>query len=290
MGVGPLLDQDDARQDQGRNPHRFLEERLHVDARAPVEMQARLRRALRNHEFRLHYQPQLSLSERRIIGMEALIRWRDEQGGNIAPAAFIPVAEMSGLVIPIGQWVLEEACRQAVAWRRAGLPALLVCVNLSAVQFARGDIVEAVKQALRKSTLPADRLQLEIAESVLLHETDRALPTLQALEQLGVTLSIDDFGSGHSSLAYLKRLPVHKLKIAHRLVKQLAASREDAAIVRAIIQLGQTLGLEVIAEGVEVEAQLKFLKASGCNQVQGFLISRPLAAEEFPEFLRRPVR
>ncbi len=276
--------------DEGRNTHRFFNERMNLDALARVEMQTRLRQALRNNEFRLHYQPQLSLAERRIIGMEALIRWRNEQGENIPPASFIPVAEKSGLIIPIGQWVLEEACRQAVAWREAGLPPLLVAVNLSVVQFSRGDIIEAVKQALRKSGLPPEALELEITESVLLHETDTALRTLQTLKDMGVTLSIDDFGTGYSSLAYLKRLPVHKLKIAHPFVKQLASSREDAAIVRAIIQLGQTLGLEVIAEGVEVEAQLKFLKANGCNLVQGFLISRPLAAEDFPEFLRRPLR
>ncbi len=276
--------------DEGRNTHRFFNERMNLDALARVEMQTRLRQALRNNEFRLHYQPQLSLAERRIIGMEALIRWRNEHGEDIPPASFIPVAEKSGLIIPIGQWVLEEACRQAVAWSEAGLPPLLVAVNLSVVQFSRGDIVEAVKRTLRASRLPPERLELEITESVLLHDTDTALETLQALKDMGVTLSIDDFGTGYSSLAYLKRLPVHKLKIAHPFVKQLASSREDAAIVRAIIQLGQTLGLEVIAEGVEVDAQLKFLKANGCNLVQGFLISRPLAAEDFPEFLRRPLR
>jgi EAL domain-containing protein (putative c-di-GMP-specific phosphodiesterase class I) len=276
--------------DQGRNTFRFFNERMNLDAIARVEMQTRLRAALRNDEFRLHYQPQLRLSDRRIIGMEALIRWRGEDGQNIPPADFIPVAEKSGLIIPIGQWVLDEACRQAVAWRAAGLPELLIAVNLSVVQFARGNIVEAVGAALLKSQLPPNLLELEITESVLLHDTDSALKTLHALKALGVKLSIDDFGTGYSSLAYLKRMPVDKLKIAHPFVKELASSRQDAAIVRAIIQLGHTLELEVIAEGVELEAQLRFLRANGCNLVQGFLISRPVSAEEFPELFRRQSR
>jgi diguanylate cyclase (GGDEF)-like protein/PAS domain S-box-containing protein len=276
--------------DQGRNTFRFFNERMNLDAIVRVEMQTRLRAALKHDEFRLHYQPQLRLSDRRIIGMEALIRWRSEDGQNIPPADFIPVAEKSGLIIPIGQWVLDEACRQAVAWRAAGLPELLIAVNLSVVQFARGNIVEAVGAALRKSQLPPHLLELEITESVLLHDTDSALKTLHALKALGVKLSIDDFGTGYSSLAYLKRMPVDKLKIAHPFVKELASSRQDAAIVRAIIQLGHTLELEVIAEGVELEAQLRFLRANGCNLVQGFLISRPVSAEEFPELFRRHPR
>jgi diguanylate cyclase (GGDEF)-like protein/PAS domain S-box-containing protein len=276
--------------DEGRNIHRFFNERMNRDALARVEMQGRLRQALRNQQFQLHYQPQLRVHDRRIIGMEALIRWRGEDGQQIPPATFIPVAEKSGLIIPIGQWVLEEACRQAMVWHQSGLPPLLVAVNLSAVQFARGEVIEAVKLALGKSGLPAEQLELEITESVLLHETDNTLETLHTLRKLGVKLSIDDFGTGYSSLAYLKRLPVDKLKIAHPFVKQLASSREDAAIVRAIIQLGQTLGLDVIAEGVEVEAQLRFLKANGCNLVQGFLISRPLAAEDFPGLFQRHSR
>jgi diguanylate cyclase (GGDEF)-like protein/PAS domain S-box-containing protein len=272
---------------QGRNTFRFFNERMNLDAVERVELQTRLRAALRHQAFRLHYQPQVRVQDRRIIGAEALIRWRAEDGEMIPPARFIPVAEKSGLIIPIGQWVLEEACRQAVIWRESGLPELLVAVNLSVVQFARCDIVEAVTTALHKSGLPAEWLELEITESVLLHDTDSVLETLHALKRLGVKLSIDDFGTGYSSLAYLKRLPVDKLKIAHPFVKQLASSREDAAIVRAIIQLGHTLQLEVIAEGVEVEGQLKFLRANGCNLIQGYLISPPVAAEEFPALLGR---
>lgn len=274
--------------DGGRNTYRFFNERMNLDALARVEMQTRLRHALRNKAFRLHYQPQLQLSDRRIVAVEALMRWRDADGQDVPPGTFIPVAERSGLIIPMGRWVLEEACRQAESWRQAGLGSVMVAVNLSVVQFARGDVVQDVSEALRSSGLPATLLELEITETVLLQETDSALRTLQALKDLGVRLSIDDFGTGYSSLAYLKRLPVHKLKIAHPFVKQAASSREDAAIVRAIIQLGHTLGLEVIAEGVEVQAQLEFLRGNGCDLVQGYLISRPLPAEELPRLLRLP--
>jgi diguanylate cyclase (GGDEF)-like protein/PAS domain S-box-containing protein len=272
---------------QGRNTYRFFNERMNLDVMDRVEMQTKLRAALRNQDFRLHYQPQVRVRDGRIIGAEALIRWRGEDGEMIPPARFIPVAEKCGLIIPIGEWVLEEACRQAVAWREAGLPPLLMAVNLSVVQFARGDIVETVTAALRKSGLAAEMLELEITESVLLHDTDAVLETLHALKRLGVRLSIDDFGTGYSSLAYLKRLPVDKLKIAHPFVKQLASSREDAAIVRAIIQLGHTLQLDVIAEGVEVEGQLKFLRSNGCNLIQGYLVSPPVSAQEFPTLLGR---
>ena len=278
MGVGPLLDQDDARQDQGRNPHRFLEERLHVDARAPVEMQARLRRALRNHEFRLHYQPQLSLSERRIIGMEALIRWRDEQGGNIAPAAFIPVAEMSGLVIPIGQWVLEEACRQAVAWRRAGLPALLVCVNLSAVQFARGDLVETVAATLAKTGLEASHLDLEVTESVLMQDIRETSRQLKELKALGVSVSLDDFGTGYSSLSYLEELPIDNLKIDRRFVQRMNGADNTRTLVESIVGLAHGLGMRAVAEGVETRVQLQHLKAMGCDRAQSFMLGGPAPA------------
>jgi diguanylate cyclase (GGDEF)-like protein/PAS domain S-box-containing protein len=273
--------------DQGRNTCRFFNERMNLDAVERVEMQSKLRAALRAQEFRLHYQPQVRVRDGAIIGAEALIRWRTEDGEMIPPGRFIPVAEKSGLIIPIGQWVLEEACRQAMAWQAAGLPDFVVAVNLSVVQFARGDVVEAVRTALQTSGLAPQRLELEITESVLLHDTDAALETLRALKKLGVTLSIDDFGTGYSSLAYLKRLPVDKLKIAHPFVKQLASSREDAAIVRAIIQLGHTLQLEVIAEGVEVEGQLRFLRTNGCNLIQGFLVSPPVSAQDFPQLLAR---
>jgi len=267
--------------DSGRNTYRFFNEQMNRDATERLQTQANLRDALKNGEFRLHYQPQIRLSDGRIVGAEALIRWQRPDGDLVAPGRFIAAAEQSGLIIQIGQWVLNEACRQAVAWRNAGLPDLVVSVNLSVVQFRRSNLLHDVTMALAGSGLPAERLELELTESVLLHDTDAALQTLLALKRIGVKLAIDDFGTGYSSLSYVKRPPVDKLKIDRSFVHELGESAEDAAIVRAIIQLGHTLQLEVVAEGVETRAQLDFLGANGCDQVQGFLVGRPLPAAEF---------
>jgi len=272
--------------DGGRNTYRFFDEQMNRDTIERLQTQASLRSALKNGEFTLHYQPLVQLSDGRIVGVEALIRWRRD-GELVLPGKFISAAEQGGLIIPIGEWVLDQACRQAVAWREAGLPQLAVAVNLSAVQFRRGNIVQAVAAALERSRLPATLLELELTESVLLHDTETAMQTLGALKKLGVKLSVDDFGTGYSSLSYLKRMAVDKLKIDQTFVRQLAQSPEDAAIVRAIVQLGHTLQLQVVAEGVETEAQLEFLKANGCDQIQGYCISRPMPAEEFAQFLRR---
>ncbi|HEX4585810.1 MAG TPA: EAL domain-containing protein [Burkholderiaceae bacterium] len=268
--------------DSGRNVYRFFDEQMNRDVLERLQMQASLRCALKNEEFRLYYQPQLRLRDGRIIGMEALVRWQRADGRLVQPGEFIAVAEQSGLIIPIGQWVLNEACRQAMQWRQAGLPELVVAVNLSVAQFRRGNIPEAVKAALQRSGLPPASLELELTESVLLHDTETALETLRALKKIGVKLSIDDFGTGYCSLAYLKRLAVNKLKIDRSFMRELAESAEDAAIVRAIIQLGHTLELEVVAEGVETDAQLAFLRANGCDQIQGYLISHPLPPAQFP--------
>ena len=267
--------------DSGRNTYRFFDEEMNREAISRLQTQANLRSALKNDEFRLYYQPQIRLSDGRVVGAEALIRWQRPNGDLVAPGKFIPAAEQSGLIIPIGQWVLNEACRQAVEWRKAGLPDLVVSVNLSAVQFRRGNLLQAVPMALKRSGLPPELLELELTESVLLHDTEAALETLRALKKIGVKLAIDDFGTGYSSLSYIKRLAVHKLKIDGSFVRGLGESIEDAAIVRAIIQLGHTLELEVVAEGVESDAQLKFLKENGCDQVQGYRVGRPVPPEEF---------
>lgn len=272
--------------DSGRNTFRFFNEQMSVDAVARVGLQASLRRALQQHEFLLHYQPQVDARSGRIVGMEALIRWQRPDGTLMPPADFIPTAERSGLIIPIGEWVLNEACRQAMVWRAKLAPQLVIAVNLSVVQFARGNIVEAVLAALNASGLPPQALELELTESVLLRDTDVALQTISSLKNIGVRLAIDDFGTGFSSLAYVKRLTVDKLKIEHSFVKEMVEKPQDAAIVRAIIQLAHTLQLEVIAEGVETAAQLVALRGYGCDQIQGFLISRPLPADEIPWVLQ----
>jgi diguanylate cyclase (GGDEF)-like protein len=272
--------------DSGRNAYSFFASGMNVDALAHMQLQGRLRKALKNEEFLLHYQPQLDIASGRIIGVEALVRWQPPEGPLVPPGSFIPVAEQSGLIIALGEWVLFEACRQAAAWQAAGLPPIVIAVNLSALQFRRGNILATVTAALARSGLPARYLELELTESILLQDVDAAMTTLHRLKDLGVQLSIDDFGTGYSSLSYLKRLAVDKLKIDQSFVRDLATDADDAAIVRAIVQLGHTLQLTVIAEGVETQRQLAFLTEYGCDEAQGYLFSRPLPADAIEPLLR----
>ena len=272
--------------DSGKSAYSFFASGMNVDALAHMQLQGRLHKALKNEEFLLHYQPQLDIASGRIIGVEALVRWQPPEGPLVPPGSFIPVAEQSGLIIALGEWVLLEACRQAAAWQAAGLPPIVVAVNLSALQFRRGNILDTVTTALARSGLPARWLELELTESILLQDVDAAMTTLHSLKDLGVQLSIDDFGTGYSSLSYLKRLAVDKLKIDQSFVRDLATDADDAAIVRAIVQLGHTLQLTVIAEGVESERQLAFLSDYGCDEAQGYLFSRPLSATAVEPLLR----
>jgi diguanylate cyclase (GGDEF)-like protein/PAS domain S-box-containing protein len=272
--------------DSGRDTYRFFSEKMNLDAQEQLHLQGQLRNALKHQEFLLHYQPQIDIANGRIVGAEALVRWQHPELGLIAPGKFIPLAERSGLVIPMGEWVLNEACRQAQQWRANGSP-LVMAVNLSALQFRRGNLLETVSNALKLSGLPAELLELELTESILLHDIDVAIKTLHSLKELGVKLSIDDFGTGYSSLSYLKRLAVNKLKVDQSFVRDLAEDADSAAIVRAIIQLGHTLQLTVIAEGVENDAQLAFLRNYGCDEVQGYLFSRPVPANEFAKLFEK---
>ncbi|MFA6015156.1 MAG: EAL domain-containing protein [Gallionellaceae bacterium] len=266
--------------DSGRDTYRFFSEKMNMDAQEQLHLQGQLRNAVKNQEFLLHYQPQIDIASGRIIGAEALVRWQHPELGLIPPGKFIPLAERTGLVIPMGEWVLFEACRQAQLWREGG-HALVMAVNLSALQFKRGNLLETVSGALKQSGLPAEFLELELTESILLQDVDVAIKTLRILKEMGVKLSIDDFGTGYSSLSYLKRLAVNKLKIDQSFVRDLVEDSDSAAIVKAIIQLGHTLQLTVIAEGVETDAQLAFLRNNACDEVQGYLYSRPVPAGEF---------
>jgi len=270
--------------DNGRETYHFFAATMNVDALARMQLHSNLRKAVKNQEFLLHYQPQIDIATGAIVGAEALVRWQRPDEGLIAPGRFIPLAEESGLIVQIGEWVLNEACRQAKAWMDEGMASLVVAVNLSAQQFRRGDIVETVARALDRSGLPPANLELELTESILLQETGEVVETLHKLKKLGVHLSIDDFGTGYSSLSYLKRLAVDKLKIDQSFVRDLAHDADDAAIVKAVIQLGQALQLRVIAEGVETPEQLAFLREYGCHEAQGYLITRPLPAAEFVGF------
>ena len=271
--------------ESGRNTHRFHTDQMNIDAVEYLRMHNGLRHALERGEFVLHYQPQISLATGAVLGAEALIRWHHPELGMLPPGRFISVAEESGLIVPIGDWVLREACRQAVAWRKAGLPELLIAVNLSTVQFKRGDVLKSVTQALAESGLDPALLELELTESILIKDTEKVLATLQRLKSLGVKLSIDDFGTGYSSLSYLKRFNVDKLKIDQSFVRDMADDPNDAAIVRAIIQMAKSLNLTTIAEGVEDERQLALLRLQHCDEVQGYYFARPMPADEFENFM-----
>ena len=260
----------------GRAGFRFHRSGSHDDeVRKRVRLDHAMRQALAQHRFRLHYQPQVDLASGRMIGCEALIRWKDAHYGDISPGDFIPVAEASGFIVQIGDWVLSEAVAQAARWLAAGQP-VPVSINVSALQFQQAGFVARVAQALADAQLPPALLELELTESILVRDAAEALERLQALAGLGVRLAIDDFGTGYSSLAYLKRFPLDALKIDRRFVRGLPADESDVAIVRAIVQMAHALGLSVVAEGVELPAQRDFLAQIGCNTYQGFLFAPAL--------------
>ena len=264
----------------GSNNLRFHQQRADGDLRSHMQLDHAMRQALASHRFRLHYQPQIDLASGEVVGAEALIRWRDPELGEVPPGRFIPVAEDTGFIIAIGDWVLEQATRQAAAWAAEGRT-LTVAVNVSALQFRQNGFVDRVADVLRAHALPAQRLELELTESILVRDADEALQRLQALAALGVRLSIDDFGTGYSSLSYLKRCPIQRLKIDRSFIRGLPADASDAALVRAIVQMAQAMQLQVVAEGVETEPQRAFLLAAGCDEFQGFLFAPALDALSF---------
>lgn len=271
----------------GRDSYRFFEPAMNAAIAERMRLEHDLRQALARQELFLNYQPQYDALSGRMVGVEALIRWRHPQDGMIPPSRFIPIAEETGLIINIGEWVLEEACRQNAAWQAEGCGPLTVAVNLSALQLALPSLPAKVSAVLERNGLDPLLLELEITESVLMHDTDRALRVLGELREIGIKISIDDFGTGYSSLNYLKRLPLDTLKIDQSFVRDLPDDSNDVAITQAIIAISSKLGLAVIAEGVETQAQYEFLRANGCNQVQGFYFSRPRPPEEIPEAFNR---
>ena len=245
-----------------------------------------LRRALERHELELHYQPKVDVGNGATTGMEALVRWRHPERGLVLPSDFIPLAEETGLIIPIGQWVLREACRQNKAWQDQGLPPLRIAINISAAQLRHEDLADSVALALRETGLEPKYLEIEITESVVMQNASTALITLDRLSHMGIHLAVDDFGTGYSSLSYLNRFPINTLKIDGSFIRDLSSDRNDAVIVRAIITLAHSLHLQVVAEGVEHDSQLGFLRSFGGDQYQGYLHSKPLPAAEFEDLLR----
>ncbi len=268
----------------GRANYRVHQARAEVDRRSHMTLDHAMRQALVSGRFRLHYQPQVRINDGSVVGAEALLRWRDPELGEISPARFIPVAEESGFIVPIGDWVLSQAVRQAALWHSKGLT-VPIAVNVSALQFQQGHFVDRVASVLAVSGLPPQLLELELTESILVHDADEALHRLHALARLGLRMSIDDFGTGYSSLAYLKRFPIDKLKIDRSFISGLPDDGRDAGIVRAILQMARALGMKVVAEGVESEAQRGFLREAGCDEFQGFLFAPALDALSFEQRL-----
>jgi diguanylate cyclase (GGDEF)-like protein/PAS domain S-box-containing protein len=272
--------------DQGRNKFQFFTEEMNVQVMERLTLENNLRLALRRRELVLHYQPQLAVADEKIIGAEALIRWQHPELGLIMPDKFISIAENSGLINHIGEWVLRTACAQALEWQTQGLPPVPVAVNVSAVQLRQEGFLQMIRNVLSDTGLAAQYLELEVTESVILTNADMMLALLRELKQMGVRLSIDDFGTGYSSLSYLKHFPFHKLKIDRSFVRDLILDPDDTAITGAIINLAKNLDLGVVAEGVENEQQMAFLRQHGCDDVQGYYFSKPLPAHEFAEFMR----
>ncbi|HJV01832.1 MAG TPA: EAL domain-containing protein [Burkholderiaceae bacterium] len=270
---------------QGRNTWCTFAPSMLSDAADRLDIRNGLAQALQRDELLLYYQPQIDLASGRLIGVEALIRWQRPGHGLVSPARFIPVAEECGLIVPIGAWVLRTACRQMAQWRAAGAPHMVVAVNLSALQFGRGDLEQDVQAALEQAGLPAGWLELELTESILLQNPEQVLAIVQRLRKLGVSLSVDDFGTGYSSLAYLKQFAVDKLKIDQSFVRAIDAHPDDTAIVRAIVQMAHSLGLKTIAEGVENAAVTELLRRLGCDEVQGYHYARPLPADDALSFI-----
>ena len=269
----------------GRNNYQFFAPAMNDRSYERLTFENKLRRALERREFVIHYQPQVNSMTGLIIGAEALVRWQHPKMGLVSPGMFIPIAEESGLIIRIGEWVLREVCRQAKAWQEEGLPPIPVAVNLSAVQFRQNNLVEMVDDALKESGLDPHCLELEITESGIMQNSETSVHTLRLLKQMGLKLSVDDFGTGYSSLSYLKKFPIDKLKIDQSFVRDITTDQDDAAIINAIIGMANSLKLRVIAEGVETVEQQNFLNANGCFESQGYYFCKPLPAEEFRELL-----
>jgi diguanylate cyclase (GGDEF)-like protein len=270
----------------GRNRYAFFAPEMNERVESQMLIEAALRRALKNEEFVLHFQPRVSLSGR-ATGAEALLRWQHPEWGLVEPARFVSLLEETGLIVPVGAWVLHEACRHAKEWQAAGLPPLRVSVNLSSRQFRSEGLFEVVSEALRSSGLAPQLLELELTESLLVENVEHAMGVMGKLKAIGTAISIDDFGTGYSSLGYLKRFPIDSLKIDKSFVRDIATSPKDAAIVKAISALARSLGIGLIAEGVEEAWQVDFLRARHCTEMQGYLFSRPLPAEQVVEALRR---
>ncbi len=271
---------------QGKNRFAYFSQELNQKAMERLEWETDLREGIQRDQFILYYQPQVDLAARSVVGCEALIRWNHPEKGLVSPTRFIELAEETGLIKPMGEWVMRKACEQASRWRAQGLPPLRVAVNMSGSQVTGVETIQDVYQVLTETHMDPAQLDIEITESTLMKDGDASIEVLHDLKRLGVGLSIDDFGTGYSSLSQLKRFPVDKLKVDQSFVKNLGSDADDEAIVGAIIAIGHHMKLKVVAEGVETRHQLSLVHALGCDEVQGYYFSRPVPPDEFAEFVR----
>jgi EAL domain-containing protein (putative c-di-GMP-specific phosphodiesterase class I) len=273
--------------EDGKNNYKFYSEEMNVHTFERLALETSLRRGLERNEFLLHYQAKLDLNTGRITGVEALVRWQHPEMGLVPPAQFIPLAEETGLIVAIGRWVLHTACAQCVTWQKQGLPPVRIAVNLSARQFADDDLVQDIAETLKSTGLEPGLLELELTESMVIQNTERAGRVLGEIKAMGVRLAIDDFGVGYSSLTHLKRFPIDTLKVDRSFIRDLPTDAEDKAITEAIIAMGKSLDLTVVAEGVETEEQQAFLREHDCDEMQGFFFSKPIPGDAFAELLRQ---
>ncbi|MES1997823.1 MAG: GGDEF domain-containing phosphodiesterase, partial [Pseudomonadota bacterium] len=271
--------------DLGGDTFQFYTASMNAQSLQHLMLSNALHHALRRDELQLHYQPQINLKSGEICGMEALLRWTHPQLGNIPPAEFIPIAEKTGLIVAIGEWVLRTACQQSIAWQLAGLPALPIAVNLSGRQFSQYNLTQIITHILAQTGLAPHLLELEITESTLIQDIQASIATLRELNNLGIRISIDDFGTGYSSLSYLKSFPINTIKIDQSFVRDIHTDPDNAAIVSAIIAMAKSLGMETIAEGVETSEQLSFLRSRQCDSIQGYYFSRPVTHEVITQML-----
>jgi len=272
--------------DNGRDNFMFYDQAMSSTALERMSLEADLRKALERDELALAYQPQVDQDTRRIIGAEALLRWSHPVRGNVSPADFIPLAEETGLIAPIGEWVLAEACQQTAAWHAAGLDSLTIAINLSERQFRRNNLLQVVAHVLSSTGLAPEFLDLELTESMIMENASSSIETLEALKMMGIKISVDDFGTGYSSLSYLKRFPIDVLKVDGSFIREVATNSDDAAITSAIIAMAQSLKIDVIAEGVETPEQMHFLITQGCTKMQGYMFGRPMSAAQFEQRAR----
>jgi EAL domain-containing protein (putative c-di-GMP-specific phosphodiesterase class I) len=269
----------------GRNNYKFYSTDMNAVAFERLMLETNLRRALEREEFRLYYQPQIDMQSGIVNGVEALIRWQHPDLGLVSPLEFIPLLEETGLILPVGEWVIRTACKQIREWLDAGFPPLVMAVNLSARQFRQPNLVEMIEQALHEFDIPPAQLELELTESVMMDNLEETVEILQKLKLLGLKIAIDDFGTGVSSLGYLKHLPIDTLKISHDFVLNLPMDSADASIASAVIGLARNMQLSSVAEGVENQGQMDFLRGQDCERMQGFLFSRPIPSDQMTTLL-----